>query len=498
MERTGRNPIKISDHGKTQLEVKAHYSLTSAKKDRYSVDLWFFVPSPLRMNAEEYGIEGFLADMKCQTRMSPSFMPISRIIDPKCKISPLTRIRSELEHAALPQDIRTKRMLYELRTLANIYGTETSGSERILAEAVNKGQINIVKNAIKTNLKDIKIFLDSWRSLYRLFLEPAVDRKLREAYAWTDESISQATERMLVRLHRSIVADEEAPSLTKRILKLAEAEKDHRRAMGYKALSGGFSELETERRIFHEGTLKKWGQSALYLTHEESGASRRIGQLIAGTAAAAAMAFAVIATLLAERFFPGRGAAWALVVVIAYIFKDRIKETLRSVLLHTMPSLISDSRTRLVDQASGRYVGRVSNRVRFMKARNAPAGIRELRYSGENSLKQILPEEDLIHFRRNTLIRNNRLKDAHTRLTDLSDIIRIKLDRCLREMDDPEKTFPAFINDEIVDVTGKRVYHINLIVGLSLHGEGMKRRIHYRLIISRMGLERIEKLESLS
>ncbi len=496
MERTVRNPIKITDHGKAQLEVKTHYSLTGAKKDRYSVDLWFFVPSPLRMNTEEYGIENFLADTHCQIRMSPAFMPISRIIDPKCKISPLTRIRSELERAALPQDIRNKRILYEMRTLANIFGTETSGSEHIIAEAVNEGRMNVVKNAIKANLKDIKSFLESWRSLYELFLEPAVDSQLRDAYAWTDESVSLATERVLTRLYRSIVADEEAPSLTKRILRLAEAEKEHRLLMGYTTLNGGFTKLEAEQRLYHESILKKWGQSALYLTLEESGTSRRIGQIIAAAAAAAAMAFAVVATLLAEHFFPGKGIAWALVVVIAYIFKDRIKESLRALLLHTLPSLISDSRIRLVDQASGRRVGRVSNRVRFMKARKSPLEIHRLRYSGENPLRQILPEEDLIHFRRNILIRNKRLKGSHTRLTDLSDIIRIKLDRALREMDDPEKTFPVFANGGVQDVIGKRVYHINLIVGLSLYGEGIIERLHCRLIISRNGLERIEELES--
>ena len=498
MESTGRTPIRVDDHGRTQLEVKAHYPVTAAKRDRYTVDFWLFVPGPLRMDADEYGVDGFLADVKCQTRMSPSFMPVSRIADPNCKISPLTRIRRELENAALPGDILTKRILYELRTLANIYGTETSASESIIAEAVNEGRMNAVKDAIKANLKDIKSFLDSWRDLYGLFLEPAVGTELREAYAWTDESISLATEQMLARLHRSIVADEEAPSLTRRILRLAEAETERRRSMGYESLAGGFSKLEAEKRIYREGILKKWGQSALYLTQEESGASKKIGQIIAGAAAAAAMAFAVAATLLAEKYLPGRNAAWVLVVVIAYIFKDRIKETLRAVLLHTLPSLISDTRIRLVDQASGRRVGRVSSRVRFLKGRSAPGGVRRLRAAGENPLRRILPEEDLIHFRRNILIRNDRLGKSHTRLADLSDIIRFKLDRCLREMDDPEKTFPMFVDDAVLDVTGRRVYHINLIVGLSRSGEGLKTRVRYRLVLSRKGLERIEELDSLS
>jgi hypothetical protein len=303
---------------------------------------------------------------------------------------------------------------------------------------------------------------------------------------------------MLTRLHRSIASDEEAPSLTKRIRKLAASETERRHSMGYDSLAGVSTGKEAENRIYREGILKKWSQSSLYLTHEESGASKRIGQIIAGTAAAAAMAFAVLATLLAERFLPGRGTAWALVVVIAYIFKDRIKESLRSILLHTLPSLISDSRIRLVDQASGRNVGRVSSRVRFLKARSAPAEIRMLREAGENPLRRILPEEDLIHFRRNTVVRNDRLRKAHTRLADLSDIVRLKLDEFLREMDAPEKTFPVFAGEKVTDVTGKRVYHINLIIGISRIGEGTRQKMRYRLVLSRKGLERIENLNPIS
>lgn len=481
-------------HGQKHLELKNHYPLTSSKTDRYMLDAWIYTPTSLGINKKGYNVKHFLSDVKCLTRFSASFISLSRLIDPECDISPLARIRKELTGASLSKDIRTKRLLYELRSLANIYSSETSASESIITEAVKNGRMTLVKDTIKQNLKDIKAFLEHWRDLYSLFLMPTVKPSLREAYAWTDESISLTTEHVLFELHRQIEPDDEDPSLIKRIRKLMDGELTHRHTMGYHTISPETTEIETERRIYRESTLKKWGQSALYLSQEESGTGRRMGHILAGVAAAAAMTFAVIATILAERFFPGRSLPWALVIIVAYIFKDRIKEILRNILNHTMPGLITDERIRLVDQATGRKVGRVKTRVRFLKAGYAPLDVERLRMAGGIPFRQLLPEEDLIHFRREIIIHNKRLRDSHTRLESLSDIIRFKLDHILDNMDDPKKTMPTFATGEPMEISGNRVYHINLIVCLSRKSGIISHNTRYRLVVNRNGIVRIKPI----
>ncbi len=484
----------VRAHSSEQLELKNHYPLTSSRIDRYVLDAWIYTPVSLGINTKDYGVQRFLSDVKCLTRFSATCIPLSRLIDPDCEVSPIARIRSELTSAILSQDIRSKKVIYELRSLANIYSSETNASESIIADAVKNGRITLVKDTIKQNLKDIKDFLDCWRSLYGLFLNPTVNSSLREAYVWTDESISLTTEHVLFELYRQIEPDDESPSLIRRIRKLMGAELTHRKTMGYHTVSSEATEKDAERRIYRESTLKKWSQSVLYLSQEESGTGRRVGHLMAGVAAAAAMSFAVIATILAERFFPGHNFTWAVAIIIAYIFKDRIKEILRDILKHTLPGLVIDQRVHLVDQASGRKVGAVKSRVRFLRARDAPSEVERLRSLGSNRFRQILPEEDLIHFRREIVIHNGRLRDAHTRLENLSDIIRFKLGSMLTNMDDPVKTIPTFATETPMEISGNRVYHINLIIRLARKSGGAVSFSRYRLSMSRTGLVRIDPL----
>ena len=132
---------------------------------------------------------------------------------------------------------------------------------------------------------------------------------------------------------------------------------NHGLEMGYLSPAPDSGEREMEQRIYREGVLKKWAQSVLYLTHEESPAGRNLNHVVAGIAAAVAMSFAIVSTVAAERFFPGRGLPWAVVLVVAYIFKDRIKESLRGILIRTFPSLVIDHRVRLTDRINGSRAG---------------------------------------------------------------------------------------------------------------------------------------------
>jgi hypothetical protein len=80
----------------------------------------------------------------------------------------------------------------------------------------------------------------------------------------------------------------------------------------------------------------------MYMSSEQSRSVSRVGHVIAGVAAAVAMSFAVIATFLAGRLFAAYSIPWALLIVVSYIFKDRIKEVLRSILIRLVPRLIAD------------------------------------------------------------------------------------------------------------------------------------------------------------
>lgn len=481
----------VRDHGRNQVELKNYYPLTASKTVRYALDAWIYSPTVLGLDGKEYNVQRFFADVTCLTGFVAPHMPLSQLIDPTCELSPLVRIRNELTSAALAKEIRAKRVLYELRSLANIYRTETEELEIILSDAVTHGRLSVVKDTIKQNLKLIQSLLEALRELYGLFLMSTVGPRLREAYAWTDEFISLTTEQVLFELHRRVEPDEHAQSLKKLIKKIMDRELEHRRAMGYHTITTDSDDKEIEQRIYRERVLKKWANSSLHLSLEDNRSERRLSHAMGAIAAAAAMSFTVIVTLTVERIVPGRSLPWALAIITAYIFKDRIKESLRN-LLTALPGIISDRGTRLVDPASDRWVGKAKSGVRFIEPKAAPPEIKKARSAGDSSVSRLIPRENLIYFHREILIHNRRLRKTHKRLDTLSDTIRLNLDHVLRSMDDPKKSVPTFALGEPTEIVGRRIYHVNLVVCLSQKGDTARHYSRHRLVLSREGLVRLE------
>lgn len=484
--------IELKNHGSRQIEIKSHFPLGSGKSKKYALDIWFFVPSTLGMNQRDYGIERFFADLKSLTRFSASHVPLSSIIDPDCDLSPLVRIRREFEHTTMPGHVRSNTILYELRSLASIYSSESINTEAMLSTAVADGKLKLIKDRIKSSLKDIRTFLEQWQKLYHLFLTPNLPGNLKEAYGWADESIAITTEKFLYNLHENIGGDEEAESLLKKIRGMNLNLGEHRDTMGHKMLDRDSSPREIEERIYRESILKKWTQSVLYLTHQESSTQNNMNQILSGVAAAVAMTFAVITTIMAERYFPGRSLPWALALIAAYIFKDRIKETLRTILIHTIPSFVSDQRIRLTDQISKQVIGKVDSRIRFRKAGAAPAHIAAEAYRDDIPFRHVLPEDDLIHLRRGFTIRPGILRQHHSRLENLTDIVRLNLQSILQNMDDPGKDVPVFIDGKPSALHGHRTYPINLVLCLSGRKSHQNHQFRCRLILDRKGIRRIE------
>ena len=93
------------------------------------------------------------------------------------------------------------------------------------------------------------------------------------------------------------------------------------------------------------------------------------------------------------------------------------------------------------------------------------------------------------------MIHNRRLREDHERLGPLSDIVRLNLAYLLRNMDDPKKSIPTFAFGEPRQISGRRVYHVNLILRLSPKGRKTEHLVRYRLVLSRSGLTRLELVE---
>ena len=479
----------LKAHSRTELEIKNWYPLNGPRNTRYTLDAYFFTPGQLGLDGRRYGVDRFFMDIKSHTRFSTAYISLKRLIDEECSISPLYRIRSFLREAVMPGDLQSGRILYELRTLANIYSAEIKANYRLLRIKFDEGENGKVLQKADSLLKDIERFLANVRELHSLFMEPSVDEQLRTALRWSDEYISLTTDKMLFYLFNLLKQEK----VSKSIEKIMRGEAEYRKSMDYQGVLHSGKSSEAERVIYRESILKKWSQTVLYMSTEETGTNQKIGHILASIAAATAMSFAVAATFFAERLFASYSIPWAMIIVVSYILKDRIKEILRGILVRLMPRIIADRTEKLTDHAVGRPVGKTRSMVRFIRPSETPHDIRVLRDSSTNPFRSILPRENVIHFRKNIFLDSRKLLKEHTRLESITEIIRIKLDHFMTEMDDSRKYLRTWAGEKPQAVKGKRVYHINLILALTDELLSEEKLFRYRLIMSSQGIERIEE-----
>lgn len=485
----------VDQHGTHRLELELIYPIPAKEiKSRYAVDLYMFMPVQMGLTRERYGVQGFLHDLKSYTRYGLCNISLDKLADAACDLSPLTRLDRMIQGMTAAADFDTARALYELKILVDLHHDEVAARRKLFGRQLKEGSSEAaLRQELSAYLSDTRTFLETVRALYTKFMDPKIPEEIRQALRLTDESVSIKAEK---ELHRVCIALEESGRLadvTDEVERLIAREQAYRQQMEFPSVAGADFSVQNEQYVYRESNLKKWAQSSTYMTQEADKTPIRIGHILAGVAAAIAMAFAVAAALLAQKYYAMNSLPWAILIVMAYMLKDRIKEVVRNRLISRLPALIADRVVRLIDPLGCLDVGQSRERVRFCDSADIPDDVRQMRNLKSDSFRSILPAERVIHFRKSLLLKSRQLLENHQRLASIMEIIRINMSTWLGEMDDPVDELFAMKDGCRFIAKTRRVYHINLVVRLSSGQEGEQSAMFkYRLIMTRNGIERIE------
>lgn len=230
----------------------------------------------------------------------------------------------------------------------------------------------------------------------------------------------------------------------------------------------------------------------MYMSAARNRLSDKIAHVLMGVAAGVAMLFAIVATILASTYFSQGSIPWAILIVIMYVFKDRIKEILRAVFARYIPKMIADKCEDLIDPNVKSRVGKSKIRVRFLSASRTPKDIRQLRYLATNEFRGILPAEDVVEFHKDMDLDCQSLTSHHPRLESITEIMRFKLDHFLEGMDDPTSKLSYYQDGRVKTILANRVYHINMVARLGKDNNGEPELFHYMIVLNRDGIIRIK------
>lgn len=484
----------LTKHGERQFELDIEYPVPyRRKRAAYQLDMYLFCPYQLGMTKERYGVARFLQHFFSYTRHTIPAIPLDRLVEDDCEKSPLIRITQALDSMSSAGEVDEKYLLYELRMFANVYHQQVKGTRNLLKDLLADGLPEAdFTLRIRTFLGEIDAVLKKFRvELRQKFMDANLSDSLRRSADWVDEKISLSTQKQLLNLY-SFCQQHAMNSSGELLRQYLQMEDAYHKSRGFETVVEPGSDAADERFVYYESMLKKWTESCLYMSVVRNRLANRITQILLGVAAGGAMLFAVSATFLATKWFPPDSVAWAILIVIMYIFKDRIKEWLRAFFIAVLPKMVSDRTEELIDPKAGQQVGSSKIRVRMMPAGETPPEVRRLRYLTTNKFRDILPPEDVIELHKETRFDCELLSKFHKRLESITEIARFRLDAFLANMDDPFNTLGFIRNGKYEEVQAKRIYHVHVIIGLREDQNENNVFFHYLLAANRDGIIRIE------
>ncbi len=480
---------RIGPHGPLQIEMKIRYPVGEQARPQYNLDLYMFFPAQLRVSRDCYGSRSFIDDVLSHIRHTSPRISLAELADAGAE-SPLAAVEASL---AAGGEADSGAVLRELRTLGNAFRSAIRSERSALLRLAGGSDAAAVADRLRSLLADLARFRARQRPLPEAFGRSGLAQRLQDAAIWADEWISLNAEVELVRVWEALRGCGAASDLLDELRARAREEVAYRRKAGHPSVMRPGDAAANERAVHRESLLKKWSQGALYMSSEQLATSKGIGHIVAGVAAAAAMTFAVAATFLATRLFPSNSIPWALMVVVSYIFKDRIKEILRGSLGRFFPLLFFDRSGRLDDPSVRRPVGTTRETVRFCRPSDCPQEVVDLRSADGNPFREVMPPDSVIHYNKIIKLRSDRLRAAHAGLDSITEILRMKIDPWLREMDDPVSRKRMLWGGSVATIAARRVYHVHMILRLWSRG-GSRSLQHYRAVLSRSGVERIEAI----
>jgi len=495
--------ISFRIHSSQHLEMKSLYPVPTKKSCHRDLHYYFFTPSQLNINKQCIDLSKLGMKLTSHARYSSPSFSILELLDLNNTISPLTILRDFVDNK---KNGSVSSLIHETQNLANAYRHESKKTLSLLKKCFEDKKKNTDYNLVKeltvrwyTNTNEL--FMVYRELLKKIDERFSPDNLIRIAFHWADEYMSLSAEKDGLEIYFLLEPDYSTFNiLMSQIMKVVRTESSHRQEMNYETGDNSSSNNSEEKYTYRKSSLKKWAQSVLYLIPKQSKAPQRINFILAALAAGVAMAFAIMTALYATLNLTENTMSWALFMIMAYVFKDRIKEGLKAVINVVLPKLMADRIFIYRSPRSERILCRTRQKINIVSSEKVPSTIRNIRKDDNNPFRKMMPPEDVVHF--SNYYKFFRFKKKVEKETpwveQLAIITRLRMDDWLKEMDDtPSEVFGTEEeNEETNKLVAQRIYHIHLVVEDHYESNNTSVYYHYLIVAKKDGIVRIEELPS--
>jgi hypothetical protein len=546
---SGPAPIDWRIHDKTHLEFAIDYPLADVASE-HEWEAYFFVPESFRLHQSSYDKRAIYDDLWSYVRYAVPPMPFHELgrVGPG---SVLAQVRDALAASrgasdGSPEVHHATRQLRLFACLVRAAGvaamrevdaqierlvggppsadapaSESPASSSLLSMAPltggpgpsaggsraadPRGPDEPLSATVNAFVATAGLVPRAFREIFAAHLGDGYPEEVKISARWADEDISLVLETLTASLGIAIEdrLGEGFAALSEQLATCAVGEARHRQREGYDSVGiAASSERRVEHLEFRRHMLKRFTSSALWLSLEVLNGAAWIVHVLYALAAAIAMAFALFANFRSAGD-PEHVLRYAVVVIIAYAIKDRLKAFLQNGLSRWASSRLPDRKWRIRDRERRHDVGRVLERAGFSPFERLPAEVLAMRrVTREHSMEEFARPEHVLWHRKTISIRQRAPSADPVAFPVMTEIFRLNIRRWLVHADDPNRKIVfADPNDALVySATARRVYNINVVYRLRNARDRDAPWHRLRVVASRKGIERIDpiRLDGLS
>lgn len=448
--------------------------------------------------------------MQAYIRFKTPTVPLASLLDPQNPRSPLLRVKKhlaaeEVNGAGLPREV----MSHEMRLLGCLLRANMRDHAADIRDKIARLQgdpdehcvlLHDVREAIGGLLDELKPVLDEFRRLRADCLKAKRPRWMRELYEFVDEHVSISAEAYLTALVAAIDTDpalrrELAPT-RERLAHAVQLEQQHRRGADYVSVLD--PENGNDAYVYRKSALKKFVSSVLFLEMKKEKEGRGAANVMAGFAAAVAMLFSTIAAIWSQHIYGMNSFPFVVAIVIAYVFKDRIKEWLRAYFSAKLGPWLYDYSVLIRDPVADAVVGRCRESFVYLPTSRVPKDVLRRRHADATSvLERESKPEIVMKYVKDVSLHGRRIASKHGRLGDVNDIIRYNISSFLARMDEPIQHVEAYdaAQDRVRSIACPKSYHVNVVLVLRAR-DRMVTMERFRVVLDKRGIKRLSAVRA--
>ncbi len=481
--------VKI--HDSYQFEIKFTYQPEEkAKRTRYAVETYVFLPKSLGIDPASYPRTKFYEDVKSYVRLKTPTVLLKNLSG---KNSPLDSLEKSVDNLAISQcQANSSDFEYRIKMFCSIL---KSCLRDEVAFIEKHHDAKDVEDNISDLLDNLKNLAKDFRKLSRKIKVPSIPEKFIALYEFADEYtsiISNECRHEIFDILRKYDI-RRTSSISDKILEQAKEEISHRKECGYPSIPA--EDGDNEEMTFRRSALKKIMGRILFLNRKTSAGGFLAEQMLFGISAGLAMAFATAVAFMSRDRIGEFSTLFFLLLVAAYIFKDRMKDILKTYFSNLVRKFFADRKTKIYSNL-GQKIGFVKESFSFTDERELPRQIASAR--GKDPISDVHEGaygENIILYRKDIMLISKNFGKIFPdfKISGINDITRFNIFRFLQRMDNPrEDNFIPKKNDYL-KVAGSRVYHVNIVIKNIAGTNTTTSRI--RLVLTREGIKRIEEVK---